>query len=194
MVRSVRERGVVQRARGLGDPDGLGAHLDDAPRGLVAVRGGDAEAAGGDALEILGATGEGHHGVQGERQRAVLGGGGEHVDAVRATGVHDDLPGAQRASGGEAAEHAGQGVVGQGEQDQVGAGDDLVRRQQRDTGQQVLRAPHGLGGDPGGGRDRVAGPGEGGPEHRADPAGGDHADGQARRSVHPASLSCRNRA
>jgi hypothetical protein len=125
--------------------------------------------------------------VQRERQRALLGGGGEHADAVRAARVHDDLARAQRPGGHEPADHAGERVVGQGEQDEVGAGDHLVGGQERDAGQELLRAAHGFLGHSGRGDDRVAGAGEGGAEHRADATGGDHADRKARRSVHAAS-------
>jgi hypothetical protein len=195
----VGEGRVVQRPGRLGDADRLGAHLNDerladAPRGLVGVGRGDAEAAGGDSLEVLGAAGERHDRVQGERQGAVLDGRPQDLDAVRAAGVHDDLAGPQRFGGGEPADHPGEGVVGQREQDQVGPGDDLVRRQERDVREEVLGAPHRLLRDAGGGHDRVAGPRQGGPEHRADPAGGDHADGKARRSVHPASPELSERA
>jgi hypothetical protein len=127
--------------------------------------------------------------VQRERERAVRDGGGEHVDAVGAAGVHDDLPGAQRVGGGETADHAGERVVGQREQHQVSAADDLVRRQQRHAGQQVLCPLDGLAGHPGRGDDGVARPREGGAEHRTDAAGGDHPDGQARGPVHSASLN-----
>src|SRR5439155_10000387 len=65
-----------------------------------------------------------------------------------------------------------------GEQDQRGAGDDLVGGQQRHTGKEPLGAAHGLPGDPGGGDDGVAGASERGTEDRADAAGADDADGQ----------------
>ena len=117
----------------------------------------------------------------------MLGGRGEDVDAVRAAGVDDDLARPQRVGGGEAADHAGERVVRQGEQHEVGAADHLVRREERHAGQQFLGALHGLLGHTGGGDDRVAGTREGGTEHRTDAAGGDHPDGKARRPVHAAS-------
>ena len=80
---------------------------------------------------------------------------------------------------GEAGDEAGQGVVGNGEDDEVGGGDDLVGRQQRDAGQQAGGALGGGGGETGGGDDVVAGGGEGGAEDGADSAGADDAHAEA---------------
>ena len=72
-----------------------------------------------------------------------------------------------------------QGVVGDGEHDEVGGGDHLVGGQQRDAGQQAGGALGGGGGEAGGGDDVVAGGGERGAEDGADPAGADDAHAEA---------------
>ena len=84
-------------------------------------------------------------------------GGREHGEAVRAGGVGDELPGAQRAGLGQAGDQAGERVVGHGEQHQVGGGGDLVGGEQRDAGQQVLGAGLEAAETPDGGDHPVAG-------------------------------------
>ena len=88
-------------------------------------------------------------------------------------------PRAPGAGLGQAGDQAGQGVVGHGEDDEVGGGDHLVGGQQRDAGQQAGGALGGGGGEARGGDDVVAGGGERGAQDGADAAGADDAHAEA---------------
>ena len=152
---------VVERADGLGHADRFGAHLDDeglpdAPRRLVTGRRGDRDARTGEPGDVLDPAREGHHRVQGQWQHAVDDGGVEHRDPLRTGGVHDDLAGPEAPGGREAAHETRKDVVGDGEQDEVRAGGRLVRRDERDPGQQCLGAVDRCPRDAGGGDDAVA--------------------------------------
>ena len=85
----VDQRGVVQPTVGLGDEEGLAAHLEDQGLGNGAVRrvAGDAEGGADQPVGVLGRTGEGHGRVQGERQHPGQLRGREDGHAVRAGGV-----------------------------------------------------------------------------------------------------------
>jgi hypothetical protein len=179
VVGAVRESGVVARPGGLGDAHRLGAHLHDqgladAPPRLV--RGGDAEAAGRQPRHVLHPAGERHHRVQRQRQDTRGRGRSQHGHPARPAGVGHDLSGPQRPGGGQPAHQPGQRVVRHGQQHQVGLPHHLVRRQQRDTGQQLLGASHGGVGHARGGDDLMTGAGQRGAQHGPDPAGGHHAD------------------
>lgn len=178
---------VVERADGLGDPDRLGVHLDDqrlahAPGHLVAVRGRHADARGGHPEQVLLAAGEGHDGVQRERERTEFGGGFEDLHALRAAGVHDDLARAQRLRGDESLDQAFQLVVRHGQQHQVGACGDLGGVGDRDAGQQFARAVAGGLGDGGNAGHHVARPGQRGAQHGSDAACRNDTDGEPRRT------------
>ncbi|GAA3224165.1 hypothetical protein GCM10020256_32840 [Streptomyces thermocoprophilus] len=79
--------------------------------------------------------------MQRERQRARADGRVEDARAVPPGGVHEQLPGPYGAGLGEAGHQAGQGVVGDGQQDQVGAAEHLGGRHERHVGQQLCGAP-----------------------------------------------------
>ena len=105
--------------------------------------------------------------------------GREHGEAVRAGGVEGQLAAPPGAGLRQARDEPGQGVVGNGEDDQVGGGDDLVGRQQRDAGQQARGPLGGGGGQARGGDHVVAGGGERGAQDGADPAGAHDAHAEA---------------
>ena len=172
---------VVEPPVVLGDEERLPAHLQDQRLGDRPVLGaaGHAERGADQPVGVLGGAGEGHGRVQRQRQDAGPLGGGEHGEAVRAGGVEGQLAGPPGAGLGQAGDQAGQGVVGNGEDDQVGGGDDLVGGQQRDAGQQAGGAFGGGGGETRGGDDVVAGGGERGAEDGADTAGADDAHAEA---------------
>ena len=65
--------------------------------------------------------------MQGERQRARPCRGVEHADAVRSAGVRDEPPLIWRAGSGQPFDEAGQHVVGNGEQHQVGSAEHACR-------------------------------------------------------------------
>ena len=64
--------------------------------------------------------------------------GVEDLETQRARGVHDQLTRPPGAGEAQAADQRGQGVVGDGEQDEVRVGRDLVRRADRHPGQQAV--------------------------------------------------------
>lgn len=149
---------MVERAGGLLDPLRLGAHLDDEDFGGHPQfrRGGDAEAAADQALDVDGRAGEGHRGVQREGQGPGAAGGVEYGGAVAAGGVHEELAGAYGAGAGEARDQVGERVVGDGEQDEVGAGQYGGGFHQRDAGEQRFGSAAGGVGHAGGGDGAVA--------------------------------------
>ena len=118
-----------------------------------------------------------------QRQHADQLGRFEDADAVTAAGVDDDLPGAEGADLGQAAHQARQGVVGDGEEDEVHLGDDLGHVADRYAREEVRGPRPGLlahGGDRG---HLVAGAVEGGAQDGADPARADDAHREPRRVV-----------
>lgn len=112
------------------------------------------------------------------RKRAAAG-GVEHLGAVTARGVHEELPGAHGAGLGEAGHQRRQGVVGDREQDELGTPQDLLGGDEGDAGQERLGPAPGGVGDAGGGHRAVPGELQGGGEGRADAAGADDADGES---------------
>ena len=114
--------------------------------------------------------------MQRERQRTGAGRRLEHGDAVAAGRVHEQLAGAHRAGGGQTLDQTGQHVVGDGEQHELGLGEHVLGRHQRDPGQQrVGTAARGVG-DTGGGDHVVPRGRERGAQDRPDPAGADDTD------------------
>ena len=132
---------VVERAGLLGDPLGLAAHLDDQRLGgqPQLLGRGDPEGAAGEPLHVHGSAGERHHGVQRQRQRAGPQRGVQHLRAVPAGGVHEQLSRPHGAGLGEPLDQARQRVVGDGQQHQLGARQHLGGRHQRHVGQQLRR-------------------------------------------------------
>ncbi|MGC0356411.1 hypothetical protein RKD25_003700 [Streptomyces sp. SAI-124] len=92
-------------------------------------------------------------------------------------------PGADRAGLGEALDETGQGVVGDGQQHQVGALEDVRGGDERDVREEQRRPPPGGVGDSGDGHRAVPGELEGRSERRSHPAGADDADGEPRGAV-----------
>ena len=135
-------------------------------------------------LEVLKRSGEGHHRVQRQGQRSFLHGGTQYVDAVSTTGVHDDLSRSERSRIRQSRHHGAEDVVGQGQQHEVGAADHLVGWQQRNSGQQPLRPPHGRIGHPGRRDHGVTGAGERSAQHAADPARRHDTDREPRGAGH----------
>ena len=104
----------------------------------------------------------------------------EHADAVPAARVDDDLAGLPRAGRRQPGDEVGEGVVGHGEEHELGAGDDVGHLAHRHPGQEVggpgeARLRHRR--DPGDAGGRPAA--RAAPEHRADPARTDDSDGEA---------------
>ena len=130
-------------------------------------------------MHVLGGAGEGHRRVQGQRQHPGLLGGGQHADPGRTGGVAGQLAAAPGAGPGEPGDQAGEGVVGDGQHDEVAGGHHLVGAHQRHPGQQPGGALGGRGGQARGRDHLVAGGGERGAEDGAHPAGADHAHAQA---------------
>ena len=137
VVRAVGQRGVVERSGPRGDPHRLGAHLQyqclpDAPTGLVGD--GDADAGRAQPGDILAATGEGHRWMQREGQHP----GGDrriqHLHPPGATGVHHDLTGSEDPRGSQPGDQAGQHVIRDGQQHEVGPVHDVVGGQYRSLG------------------------------------------------------------
>lgn len=174
------ERRVVERPAPLVHPDRFPAHLDDErlrdrPQRL---RRGDAERAPGEPVEVDRSAGKGQHRVQRERQQTPLGERPEYVDAVPPARMGDELTTAYVVPAGQRGDQAGERVVRHGEQHEIGPAGHLAGLDDRHPGQE-------FGGASAGGRragaDRhhvVAGPVQGGAEHRTHPAGADHTDGE----------------
>ncbi len=123
--------------------------------------------------------GEGHGGVQ--RQRNGAGGpdGMQDPDAETAGGVGHELSGLPGAELRQALHERAEGVVGDGQEHQFGALDDVLHVQHRDTGEQGFRAfPAGVRdrGDPDDGVLRAA---QRRPQDGADFAGADDSDAEA---------------
>ena len=121
--------------------------------------------------------------MQGQRQRARAQGGVQDLRAVPPGGVHQELAGPHGPGLGEALDQRGQRVVGNGQQHQVGAPEDLGGRDDRHVGQQLRGTPAGGVGDPGDGHRAVPGELQGRGERGAHPAGADDADGEPRGAV-----------
>ncbi len=185
MVGAQGERRVVQRAPLLGDPLGLAAHLDDQGLGgqPQLLGRGDAEGAAGQPLDVHGGAGEGHRRVQGERQGAGAQGGVQHLGPVPPGGVHEQLARTHRPRLGEPGDQAGQGVVGDGQEDQFGALEDFGGRHERHVGQESRGAPSGGVGDPGDGHRAVPGELERRGQRGAHASGADDAYGEPRGAV-----------
>ena len=118
--------------------------------------------------------------MQGQRQRARAQGGVQDAGAVTPGGVHEQLPGPYGAGSGEPLDQTGQGVVGDGQQHQVGAPEDLGGRHDGHVGQQLGGPPDRGVGDRGHGHRAMPGElqrrGERGPH----PPGADDAYGEPR--------------
>ncbi|GAA3090572.1 hypothetical protein GCM10020254_39410 [Streptomyces goshikiensis] len=114
--------------------------------------------------------------MQGQRERARAAGGVEHGGPVAPGGVDEELPRPDRAGLGEALGERGQRVVGDGEQDEVRALQDLGGRYEGYVGQHLAGAPAGGVGYAGHGDGPVPGLLQGAGQRGADPSGPDDAD------------------
>ena len=131
-----------------------------------------------------GGAGEGHRGVQGQRQRAGAQGGVQDLRAVPPGGVHEQLAraGRRRSRRGPrpAPGRASSGTVSRtrSARSRTSAGGTSGH-----VGEQRRGPPPGGVGDPGDGHRAVPGELEGRGERGADPAGADDADGEPRGAV-----------
>lgn len=173
MVRTERQRRVVERAEVLLDPLGLAAHLDDQRLGGQAqfVGSCDSEGAAREPLDVHGGARERHRGVQRERQRARAQGGRQHLRAVPPRGVDQQLSQAYGSGLGEPFDQAGQRVVRNGQQHQFGAGEHLGGRHEGHVGEQDGRPAYGGVGDARRGDRAVSGEPQSGGQRRSDTAG-----------------------
>jgi hypothetical protein len=121
--------------------------------------------------------------VQSESQGPELGGRRQHTRAVAAAGVHHDLAGTDPAGGREPLDQVGKGIVGHGQQQQVGRPGHRDGGPRAEVGKQRLEPHPGGGGRPGRRHHGVAGLAERGGEDGADAAGADDADPVARGAV-----------
>ena len=168
--------GVVESTRSSSATQtGFAADLDDERLGdgaqLLGSR--DPERAVGEPVEVHRRPGERHRRVERDGEDVMGQGGGQDADAVPPRRVRDDLSGLPPSGGRQARDEVGERVVGDGEEDELGPGDDVRDGPDRDPRQQRLGAGEARlahGGDP---RDVVTGTAQGGPEHRADLAGAD---------------------
>src|SRR5699024_8755646 len=196
MVGTPGQGRVVEGPFVLGDPDRFGTHLHDEGLGDGAelFGGGDSEAAVGEPFDVLVATGEGHHRVQGHRKSPDHGGGGQDPVAVRATGVRDEGATHVDPGRGQPRGDLGEFVVGDGEQDQVAGFDHLRGVEDPGGGQALCDVGSGTFGNGGRRDDLVPGATEGLAEDGTDPAGADDSDAQPRRTLlcrlHPCVSSC----
>jgi hypothetical protein len=184
VVRADGERRVVQRTGRLRHPHRLAPHLDHErlrDRAQL-VRRRDTERCPLDAVGVLRAPGERHDRVQREGEHAARRGGVEHVDALRARGVRDELPFPPGTGGGQPRHQRPQRVVRHREQHEVGGTDDLVGGQHGHARQHPVGAPPRLRGHRTDRDDLVARSRERRAERRPDPPGTDDTDTQPRGS------------
>jgi len=108
VIGTVGERRVVQGAIRFRDHHGLGAHLhhESLRDGQDGCRGGDAEAAVREPVQVQGEPRESHGGVHGQANPPGAAHGFEHIRAVAPRGVHHELTGLPRARGTEPAHQA----------------------------------------------------------------------------------------
>ena len=183
VIGGVCETRMVERPVALGDHHGLPAELDRERGGdrQQIGGGGDPHRAADQPGEVRSGAGEGHRRMQGEGRAAGPGQRCQHLGAVAARGVHDQLTAGGHAGRGDAGGQRRQLIVGDAQQQHLAAFDDRGDVQQRHAGQQLGGTLPGAVGD-------GIGPGHRMPlrtqrraEHGADPAGADHADAEARR-------------
>ena len=128
VVGGAGERRVIQLALLLGDEDRLAAHLDHQRlgRGPEHLGRGHAEAGSPEPVHVVAAAGERHHGVQRQRQRALAHGLLEHRHAVAPARVGQHAALVRRSRRRQPGDEPGQRVVGDGQQGQVGAAENLA--------------------------------------------------------------------
>ena len=185
------ERRVIERTRRLRHPHRLAAHLDDERLGDRAqlLERGHAERRAGQPVEVLGASGEGHHRVQGEREHAAGRRGVEHPDALRARGVRRRAgPARQAPVSASPATSRRRTSSGTASSTKSAAATVSSAGSTRSTREHPLGPAPGLGRHPADGDDLVAGAGERGAQRAADPADPDDPDAQPR-----GSSSCQRR-
>jgi len=121
VVGRARQGRVVQVPVLFGDEHRLADHLDHQRLGHrpQLVRGGHPERDAGQPVDVVGAPGEGHDRVQGQRNGAAAGGRLQDGQAVPSAGVRQQAAGQVRARRTEPGDQAGQDVVGHRHQDQV---------------------------------------------------------------------------
>lgn len=116
--------------------------------------------------------------MQGQRQGARTARRVEHGGPVPAGGVHEELPGTHGPGRDEALDQPGQGVVGDGEEHQLGPLQHLRGGEEGDAGQHpVGPAPGGVG-HAGDGDGVVPGLLQGAGQRGPDAAGADDSDGE----------------
>ncbi len=186
------EPGVVERAVLLLHGDRLATHLQH--EGLAErfelLDGGDREARVPEPVQVDRGPGERHRRVHGERENTEPSGRLEYADAVAPARVDHHLTRPEGADRGQAGDQPGKGLVGDGEQHEVGGTDDLGHVEQGYAGEQV--------GGPGQGRlahgshrhDPVTGPVESRAEDGADAPGTDDAHREPRRVLVAALPAC----
>ena len=181
VVGAEREPGVVEPAVVFGDPDRLGAHLDDERLGggPELVDRGDAEA---DALSLSKSTSvpvnvmAGCSAIGSAPSRSAA----RARDAVGAAGVGQKLPAERRAGAREPGDKAGKVVIGDGQQHEVGAFDDGRGVGEPRTREVFANPRLGHLGHRGGRDHLVTRPGQRPGQRGPRPPRADHSDGQAR--------------
>jgi hypothetical protein len=122
VVGSVRQGGVIGAPLLVGDPGRSSTQLGDQllPE-LTRLRiRRQCHGAAGQPVEVDVGAGEGHGRVQRDRSCSGCSHGRQYVDAVPAADMHDDLPVAYDAGCRELGGHRCQGVVGHGDEHDVG--------------------------------------------------------------------------
>ena len=183
VVGAVGEGRVVGRARRLLQDEGLPAELDDERLRDRKHRGGRGHGhrAADEPGHIRGEPGEGHRRVDRQRNRPAALSRCEHGGAVATRGVGHQLARLPAPQVRQALDERLEGVVGHGQQDQLGALDNLLDLQDRHTGQQHLGALARLLRDRVDADDLVLHRPQRAAQDRPDAPGGDDADAQPSR-------------
>ena len=183
VVGAVGEGCVVDRARRLLQDEGLPAELDHQRLRDRQHRRGRSHShwAADEPGHIRGEPGEGHRRVDRQRDRPAALSRGEHGGAVAPRGVGHQLARLPAPQVRQALDERPEGVVGDGQQDQLGALDDLLDLQDRHTGKQHLGTLARLLRDRVDADDLVLHRPQRAAQDRPDAPGGDDADAQPAR-------------
>lgn len=173
---------MIQRTILLRHPHRVTAHLDNECFGNRTQNFGrrDPERAFLESREINTRTREGHHRMQGQRQRSDSRGGLENLNAVTTAGVTPELAGVHMARLGESRDQWRKGIIGNGYEDEIGIRCHGRNIDYRHTGQQGLRSESREIGNRRDTRDRMTGPAQCGTQDRPHASRADDAHPQAR--------------
>jgi len=185
-IRTEGQSRVIQGSAVFWHPHRLTAHLDDQGlgSGLERLRRGHAEGTVGQARQIHARAGEGHDGVNGQRQRSLGNDRLQSSDPMTTAQMHPELPWRDHAGARQALHQAGERIVGDGKENEIGTDRHLGQRDDGGGRQQGLGSQARQVRDRRSRHNRVPGPLQSSSDHRSRPTCADHADAQSWRCRH----------